>query len=469
MTRRWLVLGCFVVVQLSLWTGPSRLLLDPDTFWHLATGRSILATLSMPTVDTASHTFAGQRWIAKEWLAQTLMWLSYAMAGWTGVVVLTSTLIASALALLYAWLLRQLKFVTSTTIVIAAYTLASGHYLARPLVFYFPLIVAWMVILLTARRDDRPPPLWAAGLIALWANLHASFPIAFPIAGLLGLEALVRAPAGRRRDVMVGWGRFGVVSLLATGLTPYGFESLLVATVLAQQNEAMQYIDEWRRLDVFSEFGLVATASFAAAVTFLLMRPRDNVFRLAIVLMVAAMMAMHVRFGALFSFVTGTIMGPAIAQAAPGLASRGGRVVESLARKLPALVTALSLAVLSLIAIRLPEPQGINAPSAALAAIRRVTDGPLYNDYGVGGFLIFVGEKTFIDGRSDQLFLGGFISEYYKTRVPGSPAVLLEFLDRHGAKAALLTAGSDAIPAFEALPGWRKLYADDRGVAFVRS
>src|SRR5262245_38969960 len=46
------------------------LLSDPDSHWHIAVGNWILAHGSVPTTDTFSFTFAGQPWIAKEWLSQ---------------------------------------------------------------------------------------------------------------------------------------------------------------------------------------------------------------------------------------------------------------------------------------------------------------------------------------------------------------------------------------------------------------
>ena len=41
-----------------------------------------------PTVDSFSHTFAGQPWIAKEWLSQLLYFTAYSAAGWAGVMLL---------------------------------------------------------------------------------------------------------------------------------------------------------------------------------------------------------------------------------------------------------------------------------------------------------------------------------------------------------------------------------------------
>src|SRR5712692_10335268 len=41
---------------------------DPDTWWHLAVGKQILETRSLPSVDPYSFTVSGTHWIAYEWL-----------------------------------------------------------------------------------------------------------------------------------------------------------------------------------------------------------------------------------------------------------------------------------------------------------------------------------------------------------------------------------------------------------------
>ena len=58
---------------------------DPDTHWHIAVGRWIWESHSVPWTDVFSHTFAGADWIAKEWLSQLIFYGAFAAAGWRGV------------------------------------------------------------------------------------------------------------------------------------------------------------------------------------------------------------------------------------------------------------------------------------------------------------------------------------------------------------------------------------------------
>jgi len=61
--------------------------------------------------------------------------------------------------------------------------------------------------LVTARSEDRAPPLWLVPLMTLWANLHSSDIFGLGLAALLAGEALLAARDRRARlGALRGWG-----------------------------------------------------------------------------------------------------------------------------------------------------------------------------------------------------------------------------------------------------------------------
>ncbi|HYV69744.1 MAG TPA: hypothetical protein VE970_06510 [Pseudolabrys sp.] len=86
--------------------GP-RLLLDPDTYSHIALGRWILDHHSGPTTDPCSANLRGTHWVAFEWLSQIAFAGAHAVGGWLGVVALTAAAVATALGLMTRFLLRE--------------------------------------------------------------------------------------------------------------------------------------------------------------------------------------------------------------------------------------------------------------------------------------------------------------------------------------------------------------------------
>ena len=70
---------------------------------------------------------------------------------------------------------------------------------------------------LMAAADRRTyPSWWLLPLMALWANLHGGFVLGLALIGPIGLEAVWSAEPGRRRQLIVRWGLFGVAALAAS-------------------------------------------------------------------------------------------------------------------------------------------------------------------------------------------------------------------------------------------------------------
>ena len=122
---------------------------------------------------------------------------AYALAGWSGPVVLAAAAIAATFALLTKFVSRRLSDSTTLVFVAAALALTVPHLLARPHVLALPVMVAWVGGLIAAADRRAAPSLWLLPLMALWANLHGGF-----VFGLLLVGAdRARCGDGRGRGV----------------------------------------------------------------------------------------------------------------------------------------------------------------------------------------------------------------------------------------------------------------------------
>ncbi|RVA45869.1 hypothetical protein EN933_21975, partial [Mesorhizobium sp. M7A.F.Ca.US.001.01.1.1] len=112
-----------------------------------------------------------------------------------------------------------------------------------------------------------------------------------------------------------------------------------------------------------------------------------------------------------------------------------------------------------------PSPKTSASGALAFAQSHHLS-GNVLNSYNFGGTLIFHGFKTYIDGRTDQLFLGGFTKSDNDTgRGDGKP--LLEArLKKYAIDWALLSADDSRIPFFDQL-GWKRAYSDDYAVIYL--
>jgi hypothetical protein len=107
-------------------------------------------------------------------------------------------------------------------------------------------------------------------------------------------------------------------------------------------------------------------------------------------------------------------------------------------------------------------------PQAALAAARQMNlAGPVFNSEPFGGYLIFSGVPTFIDGRI-ELYGNNFLAAYLAAE-RGDAAALADLLDRYHIAWTLLQAQAPMVATLDRLPGWHRVYADDQAVIHIRA
>lgn len=459
--RAAILLGLLLFAVLSCVA--SALLNDPDTQWHIAVGRLITQTGAFPQTDTFSYTFAGAPWIAKEWLSQLILFAAFAAAGWWGVAILTILIVAVSFALLFAFLLARLKWTAALPLVLLALALAAPELVARPHIVVLPILVIWMTQLTAARECGAVPPWWAAGLMTLWANLHASFPIGLVLAALMAAEAVLASPAREKRSTAQRWMLFLIASTLAACVSPYGYKPFVVALALSQNVETTSYISEWQPIG-FDAQGLTALGALILGLAVLQKEWRTNVVRTGAVALLGYMMIRHSRFTLLFGIITPILIADPIARAVRDFAAVPFRVPPA-----AMLGVAFSCALVAAGMAR-PEPNPDVTPTAALRFAEAAgLKGRLYNDYDYGGFLIFNGVKTFIDGRSEQLFTGGFTGRLNQALNDPDDRGFAAILDRQNVTWALVKRGSQDALHLKRMAGWSELFSEGSAAVFART
>ena len=222
LTPLWVGVGIYALFLLA----GNRLLIDPDTMWQITVGQWIIDHRAVPTTDVYSFTMRGQPWISTQWLAQVLYAKAFAVAGWSGPVVLASTAIAATFALLTKSLTRRLSDSTALVFVAGALALTVPHLLARPHVLAMPVMVMWVSGLIAAADRRDAPSFWLLPLMVLWANLHGGFVFGLFLIAPIGLDAVVGASEKARKALMLRWVLFAMLALAAGCCTPYGWNAL---------------------------------------------------------------------------------------------------------------------------------------------------------------------------------------------------------------------------------------------------
>jgi len=469
-----LLVGFVVFVCLNHLSG-LPLLSDPDSHWHVTVGNWILMHGTVPTTDSYSFTFTGQPWIAKEWLSQVLFAVAYNLGGWGGVTALAAAALGATFAVLLRLLMRDLRPLPALLFTTVAFVMTAPHFLARPHVLAFPLMLLWVAGLVRAVEQRRAPEMWLLAVMLLWANVHGGFTLGLMLAGALALDALVGArDAAERRTLFIAWAKFAIAALLAACITPYGPESILVTSRIFSLGDALGMIAEWRSPD-FQKQPLQELVLLVALYLALSRGLKLPLIRLLIVLGLMHLFLRYARNAELLAMLAPLMIAPLLARQFPKIAAEpepAGRF-KALAQPAGAAALTIALGLAGLVAGlsmgygRIAPPTA-NMPAAAVAFARDAgLTGRVLNHYGYGGYLISVGIPTFIDGRG-ELYGGDFIKQYAKAVNLRGEEPFEALLERYDIDWTLLPGDQAANQLLARLPGWRRAYSDEAATIFVR-
>ena len=427
---------------------------DGDTSWHLAAGRLMLDTGSIPQSDPFSFTFAGAPWTAHEWLAEAIMAAAFAGGSWGGLSLLFALAIGSLMLILGLELGRQLAPQRAVAALLVIFMLLAPFILARPHVLAWPLLAGWTLLLLRAREAGRAPAWPAALLMMVWANLHGSFVFGLLLVAVFALEALIQEQD--RRSAILHWGLFGLGALLMSLLTPHGLQGLIFPLQVSGM-KSLPLIMEWRRIDPAQDW-LFLLFLAAAVVLLILRRPRITLVRLALFAGMSFLALAHARHQPLLVIVGALILvAPVPLQKKEG-GDGGGP---------PLLAGGLVVGLILIAAVRLSQPMlrhdSASNPLAAIGGIpSELRSQRVLNSYSFGGPLIFEGIRPYIDGRAD-MYGDAFMFEHYAIMNGDLPA-FRRAVARWDIGWTILAPGTPLATRLDREPGWRRIHADEWAV-----
>ena len=383
---------------------------DPDTYWHLASGRWMIDHRAILRTDIFSSTVPGQPYSVGEWLGEVVLAEVHSVAGWTGLAIFGAAMVAIA-AFFLARLSRRdgAPIAAAALVAVAALIVSKSRWTDRPAIFTFVLFAVFLDLLYRARAGSRGALVAIPPLILLWANLHGGYPIGIGLVLAFTIEAVVR----RRSDIVP----FAVALVASIALSFLDPETFGAAGAAAHVFSPPRSISEELPPDVLEATGLVfALLVLATFVIALLHGGTGGAGALELLLFIPLLwLALSAqRHLAYFAFAV-----------TPFVAAGGARLYATLrppgrtVRSLPP-PAAAGLALLlcaGAIASAFGAPNGPDErgyPVGALDALRSGS-GVLLNEYAWGGYLIErVPERpVFIDGRL----------------LPFLPAVLRDYVD----------------------------------------
>ena len=447
---------------------------DPDLWWHIKYGQSILLTHHWPTVEQYSFTVAGQHWLAYEWLGDVLLAATYQAGGLRGLGALLIVLGSLfALALYYYTAIRcgnpKAGFLATALLI----NLVNGFNL-RPQMLGFLYLILTLIVLERFSQGKRGA-IWLLPLLMLvWVNTHGSWIFGLGTIGVYLASGLVTIHLGsletkpwsvpERRALAIAF----LLSSIATLITPYGAGLAKFPFIVSSSPSGVANVQEWQSM-VFNLPGdkLFLGLLFGFFLVQVLLRPKWCLRELSLFLFGTAMACFHVRFLSLFV----PFFAPLFAVILAGWLPKYDR-----AKEVYALNAAIILGIVGAIAWYFPTRSDYsrlveqNFPVAAVQYLNaHSVPGPMYNSYEFGGYLIWARgpeHKVFIDGRTEVYERAGVFQDQIAlvNLKPGSLAIL----QKYNIQSCLLAPAEALSTVLAELPDWRKVYEDGRAVLFVR-
>jgi hypothetical protein len=286
--------------------------------------------------------------------------------------------------------------------------------------------------------------------------------------GPFALEALLAAAPEGRRGVVLRWGGFGIAAAAMAVLTPDGIQTLLFPLQLLGMT-SLANIGEWAPAN-FATLDVLEIALLAGLFVAFTRPVRMPWIRAALLLLLLHLSLQHGRYEQMLGVIGALLLARPLAlafgqggEAAP--AGERPRTPVAVGAIAGALAVGLAVARLALPVIRVQDSSTpISAVAATPAAIARTH---MLNDYSFGGYLIAQHLRPFIDSRAD-LYGDAYLQAYARIVRPDRRE-LAKVLEQRQVGWTIFKAGSPVAEAMDAMPGWRRLYADRWAVVHVRA
>lgn len=251
---------------------------DTDTWWHLKTGQYIWQQHRLPVPDPFGWTtymgkpaYPGEEItryfnLTHEWLAQVVLYGSYAAAGFRGLVLMRAVALTLFCALAGWIVYRRTRSPYRSLLAGMAPWLVVGKFVSdRPQYFTYVLLALTIAILddwtrkwLRGGAPEAQAPgargVWRQGgalwilppLFLIWANCHGGFILGWVVVGVYCAEDLYRWQSSRVGKLWNPLWAAGLSAILVSGLNPNFYRAIQVMQSY-RQSALQSQIWEWKK------------------------------------------------------------------------------------------------------------------------------------------------------------------------------------------------------------------------------
>jgi hypothetical protein len=466
---------------------------DPDFWWHLATGRYMVATHVIPHHDVFSLTAMNHAWITHEWVTELLFYGGWSLGGTKLLILATAAVITLTFAIVHITAReRGAPALLSAAIVTLAAISCAHTWGTRPQMLSL-LLTALFGLGLTRMyiRKLPAPPYWMPVAMLLWVNLHGGFIFGLALVAMATAAYIVQDRFTRRvRPGIEGDSQrtcvnirqcVAVVALtaLATLLNPNGLSGALYPLSYLGNNASTRYIAEWVSPDFHQTQYLLFEALVLALLVGALASPRRARFVDVVVLLPFLYLAFEsVRNISLFAVLGAPIAAELLTSALPARWQLSGDLQPVVRGKTflnwcAVIVIGAGIVVTSSSKLTDTAQAKAVAKTYPVGALHYIATNnvPLrgFDSYNWGGYLIwnwYPSRHVYVDGRPD-MYGDSFMDRYI--RAYEGQASWRALFRGDDLCYALVEPTSGIAGVLKHEPGWLRVFHDKVSILFVKA
>lgn len=183
---------------------------------HLKLGELVVNCLCVPQTNLFSYTNPNFPIVNHEWLAEVIFYLTSAMFGLSGLLILKMVIIISTAVLIYSVALKKGQLFWVTVFSFLSITIFSMRFFVLPELFSYLFIGLFIFLIERYKETKKIYLLWLLPIVELlWVNMHIYFIIGIIIFAFFFLEDFLKKRKITKIHLLIG-----SVLILSTLLNP---------------------------------------------------------------------------------------------------------------------------------------------------------------------------------------------------------------------------------------------------------
>lgn len=388
-----------------------------DYWWHVKAGEYIVTTHSIPFTDVFSWigSESGFYWHSHEWLSEVVIYL-FSCLGTYGGYIFTILALGILVGLLYLLNVRNyfknIRF--SILWVIIGLIILPPVVTARPHMISFILLALTIYLLVDLRENEKSKKIWFMPLISLlWVNFHGgSSNLPYVLCFMFIITGLFNFKIGKIKGTKLSkiqlkkYFIVAILSIMALVINPHGFDMITYPYVNMGDSYMLSIINEWRCPDLknLSDMPIFLEMALLCGILFIFNDEVDFT-DFGLIGGFIYLTLKSVRFSVLLYIVATFIIFKYIKPC------KDEKIVKQLSLPLGIFGVMFMIFYFTMIGTLGNEPMKTPVSQEIIEVLQKENPTRLYNEYDIGGYLIYNDIKVFVDGRADMYSAGGNIKD----------------------------------------------------------